>query len=62
MWWNASPTSHSYVSKKAAEVLGKKYEDLKIIVCHLGNGASVSAVKNGKCVDKIGRASCRERV
>lgn len=44
-------TSHSYVSKKAAEVLGKQYEDLKIIVCHLGNGASVSAVMNGKCVD-----------
>lgn len=44
-------TSHSYVSRKAAEVLGKKYEDLKIIVCHLGNGASVSAVKNGKCID-----------
>lgn len=44
-------TSHSFVSKKAAEDLGKKYEDLKIIVCHLGNGASVSAVKNGKCVD-----------
>ena len=44
-------TSHSYVSRKAAEVLGRKYEDLKIIVCHLGNGASVSAVKNGKCVD-----------
>ena len=44
-------TSHSYVSKRAAEVLGKKYEDLKIIVCHLGNGASISAVKNGKCVD-----------
>ena len=44
-------TSHSYVSQKAAEVLGKKYEDLKIIVCHLGNGASVSAVKNGRCVD-----------
>ena len=44
-------TSHSYVSKKAAEGLGKKYEDLKIIVCHLGNGASESAVKNGKCVD-----------
>lgn len=44
-------TSHSYVSKRAAEVLGKKYEDLKIIVCHLGNGASVSAIKNGKCVD-----------
>ncbi len=44
-------TSHSYVSKKAAEVLGQKYEDLKLIVCHLGNGASVSAVENGKCVD-----------
>ncbi len=44
-------TSHSYVSKRAAEVLGKNYEDLKIIVCHLGNGASVSAVKNGRCID-----------
>lgn len=44
-------TSHSYVSKRAAEVLGKSYEDLKIIACHLGNGASVSAVKNGRCVD-----------
>lgn len=44
-------TSHSYVSKRAAEVLGKKYEQLKIVVCHLGNGASVSAVKNGKCID-----------
>lgn len=44
-------TSHSYVSHQAAKLLGKAYEDLKIIVCHLGNGASVSAVKNGKCVD-----------
>ncbi len=44
-------TSHHYVSEHAAEFLGKKYEDMKIIVCHLGNGASVSAVKNGKCVD-----------
>lgn len=44
-------TSHSYVSKRAAEMLGKAYEDVKVIVCHLGNGASVSAVKNGKCVD-----------
>ncbi len=44
-------TSHSFVSKKAAELLGKDYESLKLIVCHLGNGASVSAVKNGKCVD-----------
>ncbi len=44
-------TSHSYVSKRAAEVLGKDYNSLKTIVCHLGNGASISAVKNGKCVD-----------
>jgi acetate kinase len=44
-------TSHSYVSKRAAQILRKDYESLKIIVCHLGNGASVSAVKNGKCVD-----------
>ena len=44
-------TSHKFVSKRTAEFLGKDYNDLKIIVCHLGNGASVSAVKNGKCVD-----------
>lgn len=44
-------TSHSYVSHRAAQLLNRKYEELKIIVCHLGNGASVSAVKNGKCVD-----------
>ncbi len=44
-------TSHSYVSKRAAEILGKPYDSLKTIVCHLGNGASVSAVKNGKCLD-----------
>ena len=44
-------TSHSYVSKKAAELLGQDYESLRLIVCHLGNGASISAVKNGKCVD-----------
>jgi acetate kinase len=44
-------TSHSYVSQKAAALLGKPYDQCKTIVCHLGNGASVSAVKNGKCVD-----------
>ncbi|MCM1057679.1 MAG: acetate kinase [Firmicutes bacterium] len=44
-------TSHSYVSKRAAEVLGMSYDNLKIVVCHLGNGASVSAVKQGRCVD-----------
>ena len=42
-------TSHKYVSEVAREMLGK--EDSKIIVCHLGNGASISAVKNGKVVD-----------
>ena len=44
-------TSHSFVSKKAAEVVGKPYEEIRTIVCHLGNGASISAVKNGRCVD-----------
>lgn len=44
-------TSHSYVSHRAAQLLGRNYEYLKIIVCHLGNGASISAIKNGKCVD-----------
>ncbi len=44
-------TSHSFVSKRCAELMGKDYENSKIIVCHLGNGASVSAVKNGKCID-----------
>ena len=44
-------TSHKYVSQKAAELLGKPYDQCKIIVCHLGNGASVSAVREGKCVD-----------
>ena len=44
-------TSHSYVSKRAAQFLGKNFEDMKIIVCHLGNGASISAVENGRCVD-----------
>lgn len=44
-------TSHSFVSKRTAEIIGKPYEDCKIIVCHLGNGASLSAVMNGKSVD-----------
>lgn len=44
-------TSHSYVSKRAAEFLGKPYDSLKTIVCHLGNGSSICAVKNGKSVD-----------
>lgn len=44
-------TSHSFVSKRTAEFLGKDVKDMKIIVCHLGNGSSVSAVKYGKSVD-----------
>jgi acetate kinase len=44
-------TSHSFVSKHAAEFLGLDLENSKIIVAHLGNGASISAVVNGKCVD-----------
>ena len=44
-------TSHDFVSKRAAELLGKDIKDLKIVVCHLGNGASVSAVLHGRSVD-----------
>lgn len=44
-------TSHSFVSKRAAELLGKPYDQTKTIVCHLGNGSSVTAVMNGKSVD-----------
>ena len=44
-------TSHRFVSAEAAKMLGKKPEDLKIIVCHLGNGASICAVDHGKSVD-----------
>ncbi len=44
-------TSHRYVSARAAEFLGMKKEDLRIITCHLGNGSSVAAVDHGKCVD-----------
>lgn len=44
-------TSHRYVSMRAAEMLGKKPEDLKIVTCHLGNGSSIAAVKGGKCYD-----------
>ena len=44
-------TSHSFVSKRTAEVMGRPYDDLKTIVCHLGNGSSITAVMNGKSVD-----------
>ena len=44
-------TSHQFVSQRAAELIGKPLEESKIIVCHLGNGASISAVENGKSID-----------
>ena len=44
-------TSHKYVSQRAAAMLGKNIEDIKVITCHLGNGASIAAVDGGKCVD-----------
>ena len=44
-------TSHKYVAERAADMLGVDMHDLKLITCHLGNGASVSAIKHGRCVD-----------
>jgi acetate kinase len=44
-------TSHSYVSKRACEILKVDYHDVKIITCHLGNGASITAIRNGKSLD-----------
>ncbi len=44
-------TSHKFVSQQCAEMMGKKPEDIKVITCHLGNGSSVAAVKNGAVVD-----------
>lgn len=44
-------TSHRYVSKRVCDFLGIKQEGTKVITCHIGNGGSVSAVKDGKCID-----------
>ncbi|MDO4770573.1 acetate kinase [Porphyromonas sp.] len=44
-------TSHRYVSKRACEILGKDFNNTRIITCHIGNGASMNAIKNGKVVD-----------
>ena len=49
--YGAHGTSHKYVAYRCAELMGKDIKDLKIITCHLGNGASISAVKGGKCID-----------
>jgi acetate kinase len=44
-------TSHGYVARRAAEILGNPIDELKLITCHLGNGSSIAAIKNGKCID-----------
>lgn len=49
--YGAHGTSHKYVATEAAKLLGKPLEETKIVTCHLGNGASISAVKGGKCMD-----------
>jgi len=49
--YGAHGTSHKFVSQRAAELIGKPLEQTKTIVCHLGNGASISAVDGGKCKD-----------
>lgn len=49
--YGAHGTSHFYVSNRCAKLMQKNIEDLKIITCHLGGGASIAAVKNGKCID-----------
>ena len=49
--YGAHGTSHKYVANRCAELMGKDIKDLNIITCHIGNGASICAVKGGKCVD-----------
>ena len=49
--YGAHGTSHRYVTERCADMYGKAKEDINIITCHLGNGSSISAVKNGKCYD-----------
>ena len=49
--YGAHGTSHDYVSKRAAQIMNKNIEELKIITCHLGQGASLCAIKGGKCLD-----------
>ncbi|GAB4591351.1 acetate kinase A and propionate kinase 2 [Edwardsiella tarda] len=49
--YGAHGTSHYYVSREAAKMLNKPVEELNVITCHLGNGGSVSAIRNGECVD-----------
>ena len=49
--YGAHGTSHDYVSARVAEIMNKKRQDLKIVTCHLGQGASICAIKNGKSID-----------
>ena len=49
--YGAHGTSHKYVSRKAAELLGKPLDQTNLITCHIGSGSSISAIKNGKCID-----------
>ena len=49
--YGAHGTSHKFITEEAAKVLGKDVNETSIISCHLGNGASIAAIKNGKCID-----------
>ncbi len=49
--YGAHGTSHEYIGKETAKLLNKNFEDVNIITCHLGNGASITAIKNGKCIN-----------
>ena len=49
--YGAHGTSHQYVASRAAELMNRKFEDLNIITCHLGSGASITAIKHGKCIN-----------
>lgn len=49
--YGAHGTSHQYVDRRAAELMGRDYREMNVITCHLGNGASVTAIENGKCIN-----------
>lgn len=49
--YGAHGTSHKFVGEKLADYIGKPFNDCKLITCHIGNGSSITAIKNGKCID-----------
>lgn len=49
--YGAHGTSHKFVGQKLADYIGKDFENCKLITCHIGNGSSITAIKNGKCID-----------